>query len=1021
MKKLNKKVISILFFVLIFLSILIEKTNATDVNNAEELIEAAESPETSDIRLVSSIDITENLNFIIEGTDKTLDLNNNDISLNGESKIILNYNTNNKFILEDSSGRGFIYSITNEDETTKKVFEPINNTYNDIEMIVNGGGIETNSLWIFNDTNGFNLKINNGDFRSKSALFKFSSSYNSKVILNRFTLRITDADEEDENENLKIEYYGKYSQKSLSTIMSDDSKIIYINNEGEYLEQSKNILCGKEFKNNGKILVIPKKRLEIENITFDTKEYGYSRIPQQSVVINNTSDSTIKVVNVCLLRDGGEFSLGNTQGNGNISLNISPGQFDGSYMIRPVTNLRPGKYSDLISVITEEDDEYRVKVLFEVTKAHLDLSINLEDWEYELDPNEPSSNGNLGNGYEVYEYAKKIDGIPINNLNYSAEVPTEIGKYVVRLSVEETDNYLAGSATKEFKIKRKQIDPEIHINDDIFVFSGNRYKPDIIVEYTNQATQKILEKDIDYEIEYGENINAGLGTVTIKSLDTSFYKFEDKTKNFTISPKEILNENVNVPELVSYTGEALYPNVVITDENKELVKDTDYELEYEGQNGNVGDEILIRISGKGNYTGTIEKKSTITDKKNQVLNFAEPSITKVYNDSNFTIYPNLTIGDGSITFASSNTNVVEINDTTGEVKIVGIGKATITATASETQNYISEKASYDVIVNKANYNMSNVKFENLTISYDKNSHSIIASNLPEGVAAQYTNNNKIEPGKYEIEAKFIGDYEHYNSIPNRKATLTINKANYNLNNLKFSDLTVTYDNSIHNILATGLPEGVKVTYTNNGKINVGIYKVTANFMVDSTRYNSIPSRTAILTIKAKNIDNTIKFGIVDKNYTGKNLTQVFSIIDGNRILKEGIDYNTVYKNNKKVGTATLTISGKGNYTGIETKTFRILPKSTSLKKLHAESKQFTVTWKAQKTETTGYQIEYSTNKNFKRGNKKITIKKNKTTEKTIKKLKSKKKYYVRIRTYKTVQGKKYYSKWSKVKNIKTNK
>lgn len=69
------------------------------------------------------------------------------------------------------------------------------------------------------------------------------------------------------------------------------------------------------------------------------------------------------------------------------------------------------------------------------------------------------------------------------------------------------------------------------------------------------------------------------------------------------------------------------------------------------------------------------------------------------------------------------------------------------------------------------------------------------------------------------------------------------------------------------------------------------------------------------------------------------------------------------------------------------------------------------------TQTTGYQLQYSTSSKFK-GVKTVTVSKNKTTSKKISKLKAKKKYYVRIRTYKTVDGKKYYSAWSSVKSIK---
>ena len=90
--------------------------------------------------------------------------------------------------------------------------------------------------------------------------------------------------------------------------------------------------------------------------------------------------------------------------------------------------------------------------------------------------------------------------------------------------------------------------------------------------------------------------------------------------------------------------------------------------------------------------------------------------------------------------------------------------------------------------------------------------------------------------------------------------------------------------------------------------------------------------------------------------------------------------------------------------------------STSISIIKVQNQAFTVKWK-KKTNIAGYQIQYSTNSKFKKENKSIKIKSAKTVSKKITKLKSNKKYYVRIRTYK---GKKY-SKWSKVKSIKTPK
>lgn len=96
----------------------------------------------------------------------------------------------------------------------------------------------------------------------------------------------------------------------------------------------------------------------------------------------------------------------------------------------------------------------------------------------------------------------------------------------------------------------------------------------------------------------------------------------------------------------------------------------------------------------------------------------------------------------------------------------------------------------------------------------------------------------------------------------------------------------------------------------------------------------------------------------------------------------------------------------------------VKPKKTSIKKLSKGKKKFTVTW-AKVSGVKGYQIQYSSDKKFKKNNKSVTVTKQKTTKATVKKLESKKKYYVRVRTYKTVNGKKIYSSWSKVKSVKT--
>ena len=156
-------------------------------------------------------------------------------------------------------------------------------------------------------------------------------------------------------------------------------------------------------------------------------------------------------------------------------------------------------------------------------------------------------------------------------------------------------------------------------------------------------------------------------------------------------------------------------------------------------------------------------------------------------------------------------------------------------------------------------------------------------------------------------------------------------------------------------------------------------------------------------------------------YSGKVQKPGITVVgsDGNTI--PASNYTITYSSGcKNVGTYTIKIAFKGNYSGSVSKTYFIVPKGTSIKSLKAGSKKFTVKWTKQATQTTGYQIQYSTNSKFTKV-KTVTITKNSTVSKAISKLAGRKKYYVRIRTYRTVTGRKYYSSWSKTKSVVTKK
>ena len=155
-------------------------------------------------------------------------------------------------------------------------------------------------------------------------------------------------------------------------------------------------------------------------------------------------------------------------------------------------------------------------------------------------------------------------------------------------------------------------------------------------------------------------------------------------------------------------------------------------------------------------------------------------------------------------------------------------------------------------------------------------------------------------------------------------------------------------------------------------------------------------------------------------YTGKAITPAVTLKSGSITLKNGTHYTVKYTNNTKVGTATITITGKGAYWGTVKKTFKIYPKGTSIVSLTPGSKQFTVKWNKQATQTTGYQIQCCTDKSFKSNVKMVTVNGTAYTSRKVTVSKAKTTYYVRMRTLKkNASGAMYYSGWSAVKSVKT--
>ncbi|MBR4555440.1 MAG: hypothetical protein IKO27_07590 [Ruminococcus sp.] len=191
--------------------------------------------------------------------------------------------------------------------------------------------------------------------------------------------------------------------------------------------------------------------------------------------------------------------------------------------------------------------------------------------------------------------------------------------------------------------------------------------------------------------------------------------------------------------------------------------------------------------------------------------------------------------------------------------------------------------------------------------------------------------------------------------------------------------------------------------------------ITSDGTTGGTRYGTF-SPAAKITVKGNVGSVSIPFG--SYTYTGSAIKPELTVKDSRGIsIYSKTCYTATYTNNTKVGKATITIKGIGDYQGTLTKTFVIKPKPGTLT-LTTTSGAFKASW-TKDASATGYQVQYSKNKEFKEGTvNTYTVSKNTTTSVNFSsKPKSGETWYVRYRAYVTVDGVKY-GNYSTAKSIK---
>ena len=418
-----------------------------------------------------------------------------------------------------------------------------------------------------------------------------------------------------------------------------------------------------------------------------------------------------------------------------------------------------------------------------------------------------------------------------------------------------------------------------------------------------------------------------------------------------------------------YNGEAIRiddeVNALI--QQKGLVKDVDYSITSYYNNRSAG-TATITITGKGNYSGTVNGEFTITRKSLSDLQITVNTDDEVYRNS--AIKKSIVIKDGDTTLRENVDYQVEYTNN----KEIGTAHLTITAIGNYIGNYESEFEIVQKIVTNSEITRKHISSIGYSIAPTYTGHPInenISLVMKDGyyymvkdVDYTVTITDNINAGDGKIIIQGIGDYSGTVNVGftiravniednSNKLIVNVEKNTYSLT--ETPKLSVKYKFSDDEIV--DLVEGKDFTVAYRDENRVGT--ATAVIMAQGN-YTGMVTKTFDIT--SKNIGNTnISIDTSDKTYTGNKITIPIVIKDGNTILKDDVDYTVSYKDNINIGTATVIIDGKGNYSGRITRNFKIVENVQNVSKVEISSvknvatKSAKVTWKKD-SNVDGYEV-----------------------------------------------------------------
>ena len=445
-------------------------------------------------------------------------------------------------------------------------------------------------------------------------------------------------------------------------------------------------------------------------------------------------------------------------------------------------------------------------------------------------------------------------------------------------------------------------------------YTGAQIKPEVTVTYDG----KTLTKDSDYTVSYGANVNCGTGTVTITGKNG--YS-GTKSVNFKISARALADCSLSYDESVKWTGSAVTPNIRITHGQKLLIEGTDYTVAY-SNNINETTAATATVTGKGNFTGRKVLTYKITRERTDVnaSTITVDAIADQEYNAGQGLRPAVTVRNGGtiLTLNTDYTVTYTNNYTAGSTAIVTItGINDYTGTRTATFNVVAlDLTNAKVVLEADSYEYTGMPQTPGVTSFTTVSGKTYTSMT--NFTVNYSNNTNCGTATVTIKGK------NANFTGNAVGTFTVTKKS--IKGAVFSNITAcTFTGSEQKPTATvkigtttlAANTDYGLSYENN--INAGTGTITA-----TGKGNYSGSAKTTFTIAARAITSCKAEYSKEMIYTGSEVKPSVKLTYGSYELKAGTDYTVSYSNNiNETDSASIRITGNGNFSGTQTCTFKI--------------------------------------------------------------------------------------------------